>query len=383
MKKYFYTGIVGLILFEVANVFFIMPMPGSQEMNSIDVAYFLYSWRWVFRILFGLMMVLGVREAFASIKWLPILLILIGGFIIYAVNYKMAADQMFYQPSLLVMGTEETNKVEEERLVLGVYHNGEASAYPIQFLGYHHQVRDSIGGKPVMVTYCTVCRTGRVFEPKVNGKTENFRLVGMDHYNAMFEDEGTGSWWRQVTGESVAGKLKGERLPEIASIQTTLGKWLKLYPQSRIMQPDPAFSKQYATMKDYEQGGERGRLTRRDTGSWQPKSWVIGIIAGNIEKAYDWKRLQKESIIYDEVNRIPVVIVLAKDKNSFAAFERKSADQQFQIINDSLVSNGVKYSFLGKTAYDSIPSLKNIPAYQEYWHSWKTFHPHTLVDQEN
>jgi hypothetical protein len=24
-----------------------MPMPGSQEMNSIDVAYFLNKWRWV------------------------------------------------------------------------------------------------------------------------------------------------------------------------------------------------------------------------------------------------------------------------------------------------------------------------------------------------
>ena len=43
-----------------------------------------------------------------------------------------------------------------------------------------------------MVTYCTVCRTGRVFSPIVEGQPETFRLVGMDHFNAMFEDEGTG-----------------------------------------------------------------------------------------------------------------------------------------------------------------------------------------------
>ncbi len=49
MKKIFYSGIVSYIFFEIANVYFIMPMPGSQEMNSIYVAYFLYSWRWVFR----------------------------------------------------------------------------------------------------------------------------------------------------------------------------------------------------------------------------------------------------------------------------------------------------------------------------------------------
>jgi hypothetical protein len=67
-----------------------------------------------------------------------------------------------------------------------------------------HQVRDSINHIPVMVTYCTVCRTGRIYNPIVNGKAETFRLVGMDHFNAMFEDATTKSWWRQSTGECIA-----------------------------------------------------------------------------------------------------------------------------------------------------------------------------------
>ena len=45
MKSLFYSGMLLLIVFEVANVFFIMPMPGSQEMESIGLAYFLYSKR--------------------------------------------------------------------------------------------------------------------------------------------------------------------------------------------------------------------------------------------------------------------------------------------------------------------------------------------------
>jgi len=39
MKKLFYFGLLGLGLFEILNVYFIMPMPGSQQMNSIDVAF--------------------------------------------------------------------------------------------------------------------------------------------------------------------------------------------------------------------------------------------------------------------------------------------------------------------------------------------------------
>ena len=57
MRTFFYAGLIGLLLFEIANVYFIMPMPGSQEMNSIDLAYFLYRWRWVFRVIFGVMII--------------------------------------------------------------------------------------------------------------------------------------------------------------------------------------------------------------------------------------------------------------------------------------------------------------------------------------
>ena len=39
MKKVFTLGVFGLVLFEIANVYFIMPMPGSQRMRSIDMAF--------------------------------------------------------------------------------------------------------------------------------------------------------------------------------------------------------------------------------------------------------------------------------------------------------------------------------------------------------
>ena len=42
MKKLFYFGIIFLILFEITNVYFIMPMPGSQKMESLDGKYFIH-----------------------------------------------------------------------------------------------------------------------------------------------------------------------------------------------------------------------------------------------------------------------------------------------------------------------------------------------------
>jgi hypothetical protein len=378
MKKLFWLGLIGLLLFEIANVYFIMPMPGSQKMNSIDAAYFLYKWRWVFRVIFGLMIIIGLFKAswHRRWKWLLILPIGILAAVIYIANFKMAADAMFKQPKQLLLVSADKNKVDSNRLVIGISINGEAKAYPIRFLGYHHHIQDTVGGKALMVTYCTVCRTGRVFEPIVNGKKETFRLVGMDHFNAMLEDATTKSWWRQETGEAITGKLKGQQLPEVFSTQTSLAKWLLLNPNSLIMQPDSAFLKSYDTTMKYESGKSKNNLTRTDSLSWKDKSWVIGVKAGKERKAYDWNQLKKERIIHDKINHTPLLIVLANDNKSFFAFENPQENSLFTLSNDTLLLNNHHYRIDGK-GIDTSFTLKSLPAYQEFWHSWRTFNPNT------
>jgi hypothetical protein len=39
MKRFFYIDISLLVLFELANVFFIMPMPGSQASERITACF--------------------------------------------------------------------------------------------------------------------------------------------------------------------------------------------------------------------------------------------------------------------------------------------------------------------------------------------------------
>ena len=375
MKKLFWVGIIGLLVFEILNVYFIMPMPGSQRMNSIGAAYFLYKWRWIFRGFFSVIILIGFLKSSVKRKWLLIIPIVIVAAIIYMANFKMAADAMFKQPKQLLLVTAGDNKVDTNRLVIGVTINGESKAYPIRFLGYHHHVQDTVGGKSILVTYCTVCRTGRVFEPIVNGKKETFRLVGMDHFNAMLEDASTKSWWRQATGEAISGKLKGQQLPEVLSTQTSLAKWLQLNPASLIMQADPAFIKFYDSTMKYESGMSRNKLTGTDSLSWKNKSWIIGIKIGAARKAYDWNQLKKERIIHDQLDNIPVVLVLANDNKSFFAFETTS-NHQLVLKNDTLLLGNKHFSINGK-GIDTAFSIKPLPAYQEFWHSWQTFNPGT------
>ena len=48
-------GLLLLILFEFARVYLIMPMPGSQNFDSIEIAYFLGSNKWIIRLIGYLM----------------------------------------------------------------------------------------------------------------------------------------------------------------------------------------------------------------------------------------------------------------------------------------------------------------------------------------
>ncbi len=378
MKKLFYAGLTGLLVFEILNVYFIMPMPGSQKMNSIDAAYFLYTWRWWFRTLFFILLVYGFFKTVWKRVWLPLVSFFIVTAAIYFFNFQMAADHMFYQPQKLLLANAPANKVDSQRLVIGVVFNEEAKAYPIQYLGFHHQVQDTVGGKPFIITYCTVCRTGRVFEPIVKDKYEKFRLVGMDHFNAMFEDATTKSWWRQATGEAITGKLKGEKLPEFLSTQTSLAEWLQLHPNSYVMQADPSYASSYDSTFKYENGKSKSKLTGTDSLSWKDKSWVIGVKAGTKSKAYDWNKLKHERIIHDNIDDAFIAVILAPDNKSFFAFETQSGDPAITMHSDTLFLDNNTYKLDGSGINNS-SSLKRLPASQEFWHSWRTFNPGTQI----
>jgi hypothetical protein len=375
-KKLFFTGLIGISIFEILKVFFIMPFPGSQEIKSIDIAYFLYTGRWYFRIAFGLMIIFGAINAFqTNKKWLPGVSLLIALIIIYLFNFPMMADSMFKQPEKLSFSKKADNKVKDNSLVICVINNGEVKAYPIQFMVYHHQVQDLVGGKPIIITYCSVCHTGRVFEPVIEGRKETFRLVGMDHYNAMFEDEETHSWWRQSTGEAITGPLKGKVLPETESVQFTIRKLLELYPEAYIMQADEASAAKYDTLARFEKGLSKNKLTMTDSLSWNKKSLVIGIKSGNESKVYDWNLLKNKHIINDKIGDQPIVLALSKDGQSFVAFKRPLETEFFSIRNDTLLSGNVAYNFAGNCITSPDERLKQIDAYQEFWHSWQAFHP--------
>lgn len=398
----FLVGMVLLITLEVMRVYFIMPirsrsiglgyflhnniLPGTQRSESIGLAYFLHNNILYFRLIGWLMILYPVIYFFnfgaVKGKVFISLALIAYAVVFYLFNFRYRADKWFYQPKHKTFSSVSDNKVSGENLVLGVQINNASKAYPIQFIGYHHQVRDSIGGVPVMITYCAVCRTGRVFSPYVDSKLENFRLVGMDHFNAMFEDETTGSWWRQVNGEAIAGPHKGHMLAEIASEQMTLKSWILEHPATKIMQPDSTFNEKYEAMKEYDTGGG-GILTGRDSLSWKDKSWVVGVQIGTASRAYDWNDLVNQRVINDTLSKTPIAVVLEDDSASFHVYRRDLLEFRYDADRKVLVDLATQstWDWNGVCREGTLQGqrLSVVQSYQEFWHSWSTFKPNTTV----
>jgi Protein of unknown function (DUF3179) len=185
-----------------------------------------------------------------------------------------------------------------------------------------------------------------------------------------------------VNGEAIVGPLKGKFMNELPSEQMRLDAWISRYPNSLIMQPDSLFQEEYASLINFDEGKTKEGLARADSLSWKDKSWVVGITMGMYSAAYDWHDLKKLRVLNDVVSGIPVLVVLESDSVSFHTFLRDSLSSfSYDDATDMMMDSATQslWSLRGECTEGELKGakLKLTQSYQEYWHSWKTFHPNT------
>jgi Protein of unknown function (DUF3179) len=160
---------------------------------------------------------------------------------------------------------------------------------------------------------------------------------------------------------------------------------LSRHPDSYILQPDSVFKDQYKELEKFDEGKSESNLERSDSLSWKDKSWVVGVSLGLFARAYDWNDLKNNRVINDDIEQIPLVLVLENDTTSFHVWSRIVANDTLQFsYSDSLKAfidtktNSV-WDWSGHSIEGALKgtSLKPIQSYQEFWHSWRTFHPNT------
>jgi hypothetical protein len=390
----FWTGIILLVVPGLIHAYLLMPFPGSQDLNAITASYYLEKIVLPLRIIGAVFIIWYLFKYYAKnsiigkmVKGI-VLVLCLGSF--YITDFAFKAETMFEEPQTVKFANAFTNKVPENMVIIGIVNNGVAKAYPLDYLAYHHKVQDNVDNLPVLVTYCSMCRTGRVYSPVINGARQNFRLVGARHYNAIVEDEGTKTWWYQATGNAAVGQLKGQHLKELPYEQSTLASWLEKHPASLILQPDKHYMSEYSDLKNYDRIQSIDKdSTLKNKDSLIRRSWMLGVIVNGQAKAYDWRRLFKKHLLNDHVNQTPLVVAIEKDSLTFHAFNStvNGRELHFKLDTAGMLTDNETASVWDWDGLSTAGTLKGsrlgkIQAYQEYWHSWKHFHPGTLFWKE-
>ena len=123
-----------------------------------------------------------------------------------------------------------------DELVVGVVAGGEARAYPVAILGWHELVNDTLGGQPILVSFCPLCGTGLVFDRRVAGKTRSFGVSGLLYRSdLLMYDRDSQSLWSQISAEAVTGSLLGQRLRLLRARMVEWDAWRSEHPGTTIL----------------------------------------------------------------------------------------------------------------------------------------------------
>lgn len=347
---------------------------------QMDFAYFMWSIIFYVRIvLFAIIayQLWKINPLKRSTIILSILLFLLWAFFYWFFNHFWNGASKFPPVDNPIFVTAAQNKVPTTSEIMGVDINGVQKAYPVDMIHLHHHFKDEAGGQPIWVTYCGLCRSGRVFDIEVDGQALDFEVVGAINYNATFKDKQTGTWWRQEIGDAVKGKLKGTMLEDVPMEQVSLEAWLQKYPNSQILQYVPALEQRYKFVKAIKE--EKIEMPFWYTHKEPPL--IIGLEIGEAIKAYDWEGLKTKRLVQDKVGETALLLLSSEDGISSFAYNRMVNGQilEFDINGDSMVDKKTQstWTIFGNCIAGELEGtqLENIQIYQQNIRSWKEFHP--------
>jgi len=145
------------VLAIVAVPFFIIQPFKAQTARGLALSYGMRNWS-------PLVTIAGLVLSFVLVGWLwrggrwigkAVLVILLLPVIAAAWFARQNHFEWMFNPlaNSVYAKAAEASYVGDQDMVLAVENNGEAVAYPVRLMAYHHLVQDTVGGKPIVATY--------------------------------------------------------------------------------------------------------------------------------------------------------------------------------------------------------------------------------------
>lgn len=291
--------------------------------------------------------------------------------------------------------------------VIAVKVNGDARAYPLAMLMWQEIVNDTVGGVPLTITFCPLCNTAIAFERTLEGHELTFGTSGnLRNSDLVMWDRQTESWWQQITGEAIVGKLAGKTLTQVPSPIIAWEAFQADYPEGKLLLRE--FSALGRELRPYDDPPYEG-YDSVDTNPFLFDGDVDGRLPANVRVltikdesasvAYPWPFLKEAKVINDTVGDRELVAFF--DDGTLSAFLDNRFSQQTsgsstvfnrvldgQSLTFSLGENGVTdeetgsvWSVTGKAVSGPLEgkSLEQVIHQNHFWFAWAVFEPDTQV----
>lgn len=195
--------------------------------------------------------------------------------------------------------------------------NGEARFYPLSIMTRHEIVNDAFGDIPVAVTFCPLCNTAIAFDRRVDGEVLRFGVSGLlRNSDLVMWDDKTTSLWQQITGDGVVGTYAGAQLESVPTSIVSFAQFAENFPDGKSLAGESGFGRSAYGSNPYEGYSSSSRpflFTGETDDRLEPLARVIGVTVGDVTASYSFERLQAESVVNDDVDGVPIVVLHAGD----------------------------------------------------------------------
>ena len=284
--------------------------------------------------------------------------------------------------------------------VLGLVVGGEARAYPIGVLWWHEVINDTLGGEPVLVSYCPLTGSGIAFDPRVDGgEARNFGVSGiLLENNLVMFDRTTESLWNQMLLGSQCGPDRGKSLTRLPIVETNWGHWKRLHPNTSFVTTNTGFLQDYTRYPydDYDDLNNPNRLfpgSRIDTRR-PPKELVLGVHEDTLSVAFPFGALTNLGLVValnDSIGATPLLVTFFADEQTAIAFDRRINGQTLTFdVADPFAGTltdretGSTWSAAGEAIGGSLTGARltqHEDAFVAFWFAWSIYFPTTRLVQ--
>jgi len=293
--------------------------------------------------------------------------------------------------------------------VISLEVGGVARAYPMAILIWHEIVNDTLGGVPVVVTFCPLCNTALVFERTLDGTVHDFGTTGNLRFSDLvMYDRQTESWWQQATGEAIVGTLTGSKLTFLPAQIVSLADFAAAYPAGDVLSRDTGTERAYGRnpYPGYDNADDRPFLFAGEIdGRLAPKERVVTISRDGRTIAVPYPALEAAGVAEVEVGGDPGTVVVfwapgtasaldtaaiadGRDAGATGVFLPVADGQQLTFRRDggrdapiTDVETGSTWAVTGQATSGPLAGskLESVVHGNHFWFAWAAFQPETEI----